>query len=61
VESSVREFDPGACDQVLDRLRDEHLPRGSVRSDTRACMNGDSPDRIAGQFDLARVQPGSNL
>jgi len=53
--------DAGVDDQVLDRARDEHLARSSLRGDSRVGMHRDAGNLAVDCLALPRVQPGANL
>ena len=60
MRSAVGELNAGPGAKIADRRGDEDLPGCGRSGDTRREMNVDSPDRVAGTFDLADVDPGSD-
>src|SRR5439155_21302002 len=61
VGSRIFEREPGARNQILDRLRDEDFPRSGQCRDASAGMDGDPFDTIGDHLDLTRVDPGPDL
>src|SRR5207247_5170525 len=59
--AAVLELDPGPGNQVLDRLRHEHLSRSGLRGNPCTCVHGDPADSFTGELDLARVEAGADL
>src|SRR5690606_2740790 len=51
----------GARDQVLDRARNQHLTRPRRGRDAGRDVDGDAADVVAGDGDLAGVEPGAQL
>src|SRR5438445_6108150 len=60
VRSAVDELNTGPGAQIADGTGDEDLPGCGRGGDARREMHVDSPDRVAGTFDLADVNPGSD-
>src|SRR5262249_35623017 len=61
VDATILEGEAGAGDEILNRLRDEHLARPGEGGDSRPGVDGDAADLRAVQLALARVDPRSNL
>ncbi len=61
VLAAVLERDPRADDEVLDRARHEHLAGPALSPDPRADVDGEPPDVVADQLDLARMQTAADL
>src|SRR5215218_4420321 len=61
VLAAIGEVDAGADDEVLDRVRDEHLARRRQRTDARTDVDGESADVVADRLALARVQTRAQL
>src|SRR5215208_399043 len=61
VRAAIGELDPRPGDQVLDRARDEQLPRPRAGSDARPDMHRDPADVLAPQLALAGVHARSDL
>src|SRR6266566_8903100 len=57
----VAEGDSGACDEVPDRARDDHLAGAGLRCDPRADVDRDPADLGVHALALAGVQPGPHL
>src|SRR6185436_8716615 len=61
VLAAVGEADPGADDEVLDGVGDEHLARRRERADARADVDREAADVLADRLALARVEAGAQL
>jgi hypothetical protein len=60
MNTTVREHDSGAVYEILDGSRRQDLPAAGERCDSRADMNGDTPDVLTSEFALAGVQTAAN-
>ena len=58
MKAPVREVDPRAHHQVLDRPGDEHLARPGLGADPRRDVNRHAAEIIADQFALPGVKAG---
>src|SRR5262249_12358757 len=61
VHAASLEGEAGSGDEVLDRLRDEHLAGLRVRGDAGAGMDGDAGHLAVHELALARVEARSDL
>src|SRR5207344_2358665 len=61
VQPAILELEPGARGQVLDRARDQNLPRPGLRDDALPDMHGDAGQALLQDLDLPRVQAGADL
>ena len=57
---AIGELEPGAGDEILDRLRDEHLPGGSLGSDAGGDVQSDPAHPPIGDLDLAGVHASAD-
>src|SRR6266508_22964 len=59
--ATVLELEPRACDQILDRLRDEHLTRPCLSGDARTDRDRDAGHLVVDELALAGMETHGNL
>ena len=60
-QTSISEANSGPSDQVLDRARDDDLPRPGLGGDPRSKMNRDPADLSVEELAFARMKASADL